>query len=91
MDLVLFTLLLELLDLNLNVKKGRTEFRGNFGTALHRIYNRKYEARCLQWTLYLYVWVHLTIFGQYREYDSYCLARSPFLGKAVVGNEGLFS
>ena len=28
MDLVLFTLLLELLDLNLNVKKGHTEFWG---------------------------------------------------------------
>ena len=39
MDLVLFTLLLELLDLNLNVKKGNTEFWGTIRDLLRRIYN----------------------------------------------------
>ena len=36
-DLVLFTLLLELVNLNLNVKKGQTEFWGNlqYCTALY--------------------------------------------------------
>ena len=40
MDLVLFTLLLELLILNLNVKKGPTEFWGNLQscTALYMLH-----------------------------------------------------
>ena len=37
MDLVLFTLLLELVNLKLNVKKGHTKFLGTSSAILHHI------------------------------------------------------
>ena len=37
--LILFLLLLELVILNLNVKKGHMEFGGNFGAVLHCVCN----------------------------------------------------
>ena len=39
MDLVLFILLLELLDLNLKVRKGHMEFQGTFIALLYFICN----------------------------------------------------
>ena len=39
MDLVLFTSLLELLNLNSNVKEGHIEFGETFGAVLHHICN----------------------------------------------------
>ena len=36
-DLILFTLLLELLDLNLNAVKVKWNFRGTFGAVLHHV------------------------------------------------------
>ena len=40
--LILFTLLLELVILNLNVKKGQWNFGEIFGAVLHRVCNRYY-------------------------------------------------